>query len=627
MQIWQALGVNLAVVSLFVSIWVNLSGIMAQKRQLQRQLVFGALMCGAAIATMMNAVEFEPGMLIDLRWAILAVTAWFGGPVAVVLTFLVASAFRLYLGGVGVVPGIAALAFAAAIGLIGWLFSRRGPSLRQIATMALGAAAFIIGTGQLAPAEFGEQTLHLATLPSAFLNGFATLAAGYTLLQVQRNVEDRLTLRAALLQSPDYFSIKNAKREYIAANKSVARYFGFSNPEDLIGRTHEQVVADQIAEDVRAEEEEILATGIGVLGAEHERVCDGQVRLFNMSRVPLRNASGEVIGIVLTSKDITDSRQLEQEVRANRDLLLMVTSEMSDGLSMFDANGTMVFCNRLGRELFPLTQDVRVVGNNLRDMLRAAVRTGEQTNLPEDIESWIEEVMAGLRTPAEQELQLADGRWLHLRNRPTDSGNTIVVVSDISSLKAKEAELISLTSQLRLLAATDSLTGLINRRAFDATLASRFEEAAEADLPVSVLMVDVDNFKAFNDLYGHLKGDDCLKIVAQCLEEAVRNTDIVGRFGGEEFVALLPGASADQARQVAERLRVSVAERAIPHTASPTAVVTVSVGVACRSPDSQVPTAAMLLERADQALYAAKHDGKDRVTLWSPERAGATAAA
>lgn len=627
MQIWQALGVNLAVVSLFISIWVNLSGLMAQKRQFQRQLVFGALMCGAAIATMMNAVEFQPGMLIDLRWAILAVAGWFGGPVAVMLTFLVASGFRLYLGGAGVLPGIAALAFSAAIGLIGWLFGRRGLSLRQIATMALCAVLFILGTGPLIPAEFGEQTFLLATLPSAFLNGVATLAAGYTLMQVQRNAEDRLTLRAALLQSPDYFYIKNAKREFIAANKSVARFFGFDNPEDLIGRTHDQIVADQTAKNVRAEEDEILSTGIGVLGAEQDRIIDGQVRRFSMSRVPLRNAGGEVIGLVLTSKDITDSRQLEQEVRDNRDLLLMVTSEMSDGLSMFDANGTMVFCNRLGKELFPLTQEVRVVGNNLRDMLRASVRTGEQTNLPEDIETWIEDVMAGLKTPAEQELQLADGRWLHLRNRPTDSGNTIVVVSDISSLKAKEAELISLTSQLRLLAATDSLTGLINRRAFDATLQSRFEEAVEADMAISVLMVDVDNFKAFNDLYGHLKGDDCLKIVAQCLEEAVRNTDIVGRFGGEEFVALLPGASADQARQVAERLRVSVMERAIPHTASPTALVTVSVGVACRSTDSPVPTAAILLERADQALYAAKHDGKDRVTLWSGERAGATAAA
>ncbi len=167
--------------------------------------------------------------------------------------------------------------------------------------------------------------------------------------------------------------------------------------------------------------------------------------------------------------------------------------------------------------------------------------------------------------------------------------------------------------ELVRLARTDGLTSLYNRRTFDDLLQREWRRLARTGEPLAVLMMDVDHFKLYNDNYGHGGGDVCLQRVARAAIGALqRPADVVARYGGEEFVALLPETKFEGAMAVAEAIRAAVASLEIPHTASKTApYVTVSVGAACTIPLPDKDPAS-LLELADQQLYAAKSEGRNR---------------
>ena len=170
------------------------------------------------------------------------------------------------------------------------------------------------------------------------------------------------------------------------------------------------------------------------------------------------------------------------------------------------------------------------------------------------------------------------------------------------------------TDALRMLASLDGLTGVPNRRIFDERLDAEWRACRRSGAPLSLLMVDVDHFKLYNDHYGHLDGDQCLKAIASALASCVeRGRDMLARFGGEEFVCLLPDTDLEGAKHIAEKLRQAVEGLAIPHVESKTAAtVTVSLGVATTAQcDALEPPD--LLKVADEQLYLAKQSGRNRV--------------
>jgi len=180
-----------------------------------------------------------------------------------------------------------------------------------------------------------------------------------------------------------------------------------------------------------------------------------------------------------------------------------------------------------------------------------------------------------------------------------------------------QVELKCARAELRRLADTDALTGLSNRRRFDETLDIEWQRHSRSGRPLSLLLLDLDHFKAFNDRYGHLVGDDCLRQVGLAIGRTVnRAADLCARYGGEEFGCILPETDGAAARAVAELLRAAVAALAIPHDGSGTAShVTASIGVVTGWPKlGQSPLS--LLGLADEQLYAAKHGGRNRVSAW-----------
>ncbi|MGA2394411.1 MAG: diguanylate cyclase [Candidatus Lustribacter sp.] len=186
------------------------------------------------------------------------------------------------------------------------------------------------------------------------------------------------------------------------------------------------------------------------------------------------------------------------------------------------------------------------------------------------------------------------------------------------SLALQKAALREHARHLEELSVLDGLTGVPNRRAFDAALEREWTRAIRAKRPIAIALLDIDSFKLYNDVYGHPQGDVCLRQIARaCRASVVRATDCFARYGGEEFGVVIPDAEARCAAKIAERLRAAVELLAIPHESTARGVVTVSVGVA-----SMVPKRGAhhreLLESADRALYRAKGTGRDRIVVVDP---------
>jgi diguanylate cyclase (GGDEF)-like protein len=190
-------------------------------------------------------------------------------------------------------------------------------------------------------------------------------------------------------------------------------------------------------------------------------------------------------------------------------------------------------------------------------------------------------------------------------------------IRDRASISAQlidtQEKLIALNAELERLALQDALTGLANRRQFDLALASEFRRAARKHTSLALLMIDVDNFKRYNDEYGHPAGDRCLQAISGVIH-VQRPGDLSARYGGEEFAILMPDTSLEGAVKVAQQIRDDVMARALPHSRNPGGVVTVSIGVATARPNRGDTDPAGLLQSADAALYAAKAAGRNRVS-------------
>lgn len=201
-----------------------------------------------------------------------------------------------------------------------------------------------------------------------------------------------------------------------------------------------------------------------------------------------------------------------------------------------------------------------------------------------------------------------------VRNEKGETEALVGFMFDISERKKTEEQLIALQKELEALSYRDSLTAIANRRMFDTILEREWAAAQRDKAPISLILLDIDYFKQYNDHYGHIYGDECLKQVAELLSKAAtRPRDFLARFGGEEFVLVLPETNAESAQKIAERCRDFIAQAQIPHIKSFIGnTLTVSLGVATVIPDQGHESIAFLRE-VDRRLYQAKQQGRNRI--------------
>ena len=231
----------------------------------------------------------------------------------------------------------------------------------------------------------------------------------------------------------------------------------------------------------------------------------------------------------------------------------------------------------------------------------------------------VSQSLAGVDHEADYRAQTRDGDYVWIRDvvhvvRKNDGEVDCLIgfMFDISERKKTEEQLVKLQKELEELSFKDSLTGIANRRMFDTLVDNEWETARRARQPLSLILIDIDFFKQYNDHYGHLQGDDCLKRVAQALSQAAtRSRDFFARFGGEEFVLVLPETDHKAALKIAERCRGLIFKLQQPHirsTASQNLTISLGVGTAIPSTHDDVR---QFIERVDQRLYRAKQKGRN----------------
>ena len=231
-------------------------------------------------------------------------------------------------------------------------------------------------------------------------------------------------------------------------------------------------------------------------------------------------------------------------------------------------------------------------------------------------EKFVEVVETGIFLEQDIHFPIGNSDWYHFVAVKLGDGFAITI-RDITTRKKMELELQEANAKLKLMVNIDGLTQIANRHRFDHYLQVEWQRHQREEIPLALLLIDIDYFKNYNDYYGHQEGDDCLIQVAQTLAKVPqRATDLVARYGGEEFVAILPNTNVQQALMVAESMREAIAALNIPHAqSSVSSRITISLGIA-----SLIPTFDHNLEdligQADQALYQAKTQGRDHaITL------------
>jgi diguanylate cyclase (GGDEF)-like protein/PAS domain S-box-containing protein len=349
------------------------------------------------------------------------------------------------------------------------------------------------------------------------------------------------------------------------------------------------------------------AQGIGPFAHQQSFTSFGPMWLLQ-----LYIASG-LFMIFAASSVMENLRTVERKLQRMVALHTLVTDNSRDAILLVDSSGQPLFASPALEKLTGWCPE-EVSNRGFVDMIH-----------PRDL-ARVRKVILDLRPDAdsaivEHRLRRKDGTYVWVEGsvrRVVDpacrsSSKMLAILRDVSERKAAEEELHHAYHTLETLAATDPLTRLANRRRLDQCLSSEWRRAMRSRHPLSILLLDVDLFKSYNDTYGHLCGDGCLQTIAKLTLRAVaRSGDLVARFGGEEFAVVLPNTPNAGAVEVASRIRTLIAGQQIAHAASPLGHLTLSAGCATVVPTmGQDP--AMLIQQADEALYKAKRNGRDQV--------------
>lgn len=324
----------------------------------------------------------------------------------------------------------------------------------------------------------------------------------------------------------------------------------------------------------------------------------------------LLHAAGQPAQIIAQGLDLSHQRAAETATLTARASLQNAIETLPDGFVLFDKDDRLVVCNSRYRETYALSADAMTPGNNFEAIVQYGLDRGQYADAIGREQEWLaERLLWHERADQAIEQKLADGRWLRVVERKTPEGGRVGIRVDITEIKERQ-------QLLENAAETDALTSLTNRRGVSAYLAL-IQSLLGANERLAVMHLDLDKFKAINDANGHEAGDFLLVTVANRLKEHARDSDIVARNGGDEFLILMRTSRTDaELLDIANRVRTDIGRPA--SFKGRRCQIGVSIGVALWHTDSLHPIEQVLAD-ADTALFDGKREGRNRVALFSPQ--------
>lgn len=491
-----------------------------------------------------------------------------------------------------------------------------------------GVASFftVHGQGAFAAPAHGS-ALESDVLLQLFLAGAIVLLYSISVvLESLRATERRLKEVAALHKlvtenSRDVIIIADFEGNRTYVSCSASNWGGFRSDE-MLGSKSKDLVHPEDRPRVADAVKRLRAGADGALVECRVKGHDGSYIWTEASMRTIRDPiTGVPLGILNNARDISE-RKLAEEARQRQRSLIDAIHEVSlDGILVVDEEQRVVSCNQRFGELWKLDLPESLPGyleKNLRLPDQFLLVQSQQSL--KDPEGFLNRVQYLYENPDEKdhcEIQMKDGRTIErystcLRNKDAQYLGRVWFFRDITEHKLAERQLAEAYRAVERLAITDALTGLANRRHFEQCLANEWRRGLRERQPISLLLIDADLFKTYNDTYGHLRGDNCLQQIADAARQVVaRSGDLVARFGGEEFAVILPNTGSSGALEMAHEVCRVTRERQILHSINPLGVVTVSVGCATLVP--QLGQAAVrLVDCADKALYQAKRAGRNQ---------------
>ncbi len=455
------------------------------------------------------------------------------------------------------------------------------------------------------------------------------------------DIDDSKRAQIALKESEARFrDVTEAAGEYVWETDTSGRLtFITERVRSVLGLGPEQILGKRWADlsgSGRPDEAALLWAGLTGDGAPFRDVdfeivdCHGEAKWHRLTGTPIRNEDGRLGGYRGTGLDITRQKQAEQSLKESEQRLDLAVQVADLGLWDWDIANDVVHRNGHWHRILGFQpHEVDDTHHGFQELLHPDDR--------EMVAQAIEDHMASNSFTLDITYRMKHKRdgwiWVHdlgqVVERDADQNpiRAVGLYRNVNRARLAEEEILNKNAQLEQqrqqledanamladLATKDGLTGLKNHKAFQEHLAKQFGRAKEHGSPLSVVLLDVDQFKQFNDSFGHPAGDVVLKKVAMLLEREARGTDLIARYGGEEFVVVLDRTDEEGALRIAERFRKAIEGEDWEHRS-----VTASFGVA--SLDESADTKQDLVDRADAALYASKRSGRNRVTHWAAIR-------